>query len=318
MSGYTAQDVARMLGLTPSRLRAYIRSGVLSPERGERGELRFSFQDLALLRTAEGLVRERVPPRRVVSALLELRRRLPDAQPLTGVPLGAEGSRVVVREGSARWHAESGQVLLDFTPAPSGAAEARGTLPALGDLPARRAAGEQVAPTTAADLTGTTRLTSAAPANLTNAVGPAESADVAPLTIDELYELGCELEETDPAHAEASYVEVLARSPRHADANINLGRLLHERGDLEGAEAHYLAALAHRPDDPTATFNLGVALEDQGRLNESLQVYERAIRLNASNADAHYNAARLYEKTGDYSASLRHLRAYRDLTRRGR
>lgn len=320
MSGYTAQDVARMLGLTPSRLRAYIRSGVLSPEKGEHGELRFSFQDLALLRTAEGLVRERVPPRRVVSALLELRRRLPDAQPLTGVPLGAEGSRVVVREGAARWHAESGQVLLDFTPAPKVGAKDVGTdaLRPLGDLPARRAAGEPPAPAAPADLTGTTRLTSAAPANLSNAVGPAESADVAPLTIDELYELGCELEETDPAHAEASYAEVLARSPRHADANINLGRLMHERGDLEGAEAHYLAALAHRPDDPTATFNLGVALEDQGRLAESLQVYERAIRLNAANADAHYNAARLYEKTGDYSASLRHLRAYRDLTRRGR
>jgi tetratricopeptide (TPR) repeat protein len=240
---------------------------------------------------------------------------LPDAQPLTGVPLGAEGSRVVVREGSARWHAESGQVLLDFTPAPKVREAAADALPALADLPARRAAGEAAA---ASDLSSSTRLTSAAPANLSNAVGPAESADVAPLTLDELYELGCELEETDPAHAEASYAEVLARSPRHADANINLGRLLHERGDLEGAEAHYHAALAQRPEDPTATFNLGVALEDQGRLAEALQVYERAIRLNASNADAHYNAARLYEKTGDYGASLRHLRAYRDLTRRGR
>jgi len=32
MSGYTTQEVARMLGLTPARLRAYLRSGVLSPE----------------------------------------------------------------------------------------------------------------------------------------------------------------------------------------------------------------------------------------------------------------------------------------------
>jgi Tfp pilus assembly protein PilF len=321
MSGYSAQDVARMLGLTPTRLRAYLRSGVLSPEKGPRGELRFSFQDLALLRTAEGLVRERVPPRRVVSALVELRRRLPDEQPLTGVPLGAEGSRVVVREGAKRWHVESGQVLLDFqpaTPAPTAADE--GALPSLADLHARRAAEAERAEAAEAapDLLGATRLTSSAPANLSNAVGPAESANVAPLTIDELYEIGCDLEETDPVHAEASYNEVLARSPKHADAHINLGRLLHERGDLEGAEAHYQAALAQRADDPTATFNLGVALEDQGRASEALQVYERAIRLNAANADAHYNAARLYEKNGDYGASLRHLRAYRDLTRRGR
>src|SRR4051812_15441705 len=111
MSGYTAQDVARMLGLTPSRLRAYLRSGVLSPDKGERGELRFSFQDLLLLRTAEGLVRDRVPARRVVSALRKLRDTLPEAQPLTGVPLGAEGSRVIMREGAKRWNVESGQVL---------------------------------------------------------------------------------------------------------------------------------------------------------------------------------------------------------------
>ena len=139
-----------------------------------------------------------------------------------------------------------------------------------------------------------------------------------PPTLDELYELGCDLEATDPAHAEASYRQVLARAPRHADAHINLGRLLHERGDLAGAEEHYRAALCERPDDPTATFNLGVALEDGSRVAEALDAYERAVALNAHNADAHYNAARLYEKGGDYGASLRHLRAYRDLTRRGR
>jgi tetratricopeptide (TPR) repeat protein len=146
----------------------------------------------------------------------------------------------------------------------------------------------------------------------------APSGDVVPLTVEELYEIGCDLEEADPAHAEASYADVLAREPRHADAHINLGRLLHERGDLDAAEAHYRQALACRPDDPTATFNLGVSLEDQERVAEALLSYERAVVLNPQNADAHYNAARLYEKAGDYGASLRHLRAYRDLTRRGR
>jgi tetratricopeptide (TPR) repeat protein len=290
MSGYTAQDVARMLGLPPSRLRAYLRSGVLTPDRGDRGELRFSFQDLLVLRTAEGLVRDRVPPRRVRSALRKLRATLPEARPLTGLQLGAEDNRVVARDGAARWQVESGQVLLDFEAAP---AFAGGPLSALGDLPARRA-GETTPP-------------------------PGEApGDVVPPTIDELYELGCDLEETDPAHAEASYRQVLARAPRHADAHINLGRLMHERGDLAAAEEHYRAALRERPDDPTATFNLGVALEDASRGPEALEAYERAVELNAQNADAHYNAARLYEKGGDYGASLRHLRAYRDLTRRGR
>ena len=296
MSGYTAQDVARMLGLRPARLRAYVRSGVLCPERGDHGELRFSFRDLLLLRTAEGLVRERVPARRVASALRKLRARLTDTRPLTGVQLGAEDQRVIAREGAARWQVDSGQVLLDFEGA---GALADGTpsrnLATMTDLSARRAGG----PAPSSPL-------------------PAHAGDVVPLSIEELYEIGCDLEETDPAHAEASYAEILARAPRHADAHINLGRLLHERGELAGAEEHYREALALRPDDPTATFNLGVALEDQERVAEAVLAYERAIALNAQNADAHYNAARLYEKGGDYGASLRHLRAYRDLTRRGR
>jgi tetratricopeptide (TPR) repeat protein len=297
MSGYSAQDVARMLGLPPGRLRAYVRSGVLSPERGEHGELRFSFQDLLLLRTAEGLVRERVPPRRVASALRKLRASLPDERPLTGVQLGAEDQRVVAREGAARWQVESGQVLLDFE-RPAAPRREAATLPSLGDLPARRSGGA-VGAATAAPL--------AQP-----------STDVVSLSLEELYEIGCDLEETEPAHAEVSYLEVLARAPAHTDAHINLGRLLHERGDLEGAEGHYRQALANRPDDPTATFNLGVVLEDQDDVTEALASYEHAVALNPQNADAHYNAARLYEKAGDYGASLRHLRAYRDLTRRGR
>jgi tetratricopeptide (TPR) repeat protein len=292
MSGYTAQDVARMLGLPPGRLRDYLRSGVLSPNRGERGELRFSFQDLLLLRTAEGLVRERVPPARVRSALRKLRERLPEARPLTGVQLGAEGERVFAREGAARWQVESGQVLLELD-------GPREEPPALTTLPMRRAA----EPPAVALVTDVSR---------------AATGEVVSPTLDELYELGCELEEADPTHAEASYRQVLVLAPRHADAHINVGRLLHERGDLAGAEEHYREALAIRANDATARFNLGVALEDQGRVQEALDAYEAAITLHAENADAHYNAARLYEKSGDYGASLRHLRAYRDLTRRGR
>jgi tetratricopeptide (TPR) repeat protein len=279
-------------------LRAYVRSGVLSPDRGARGEMRFSFQDLLLLRTAEGLVRDRVPPRHVRSALRKLRARLPEAHPLTGVQLGAEGERVVAREGAARWQVDSGQVLLDFENGSRLADAVDSPLPALGELPIRRAEAAALA--------------------AASSVGAAPTADVVPLSIEELYEVGCDLEETEPAHAEASYRQVLARAPRHADAHINLGRLLHERGDFGRAEEHYKRALTERPDDPTATFNLGVALEDQGRVDEALECYERALTLNPPNADAHYTAARLYEKGGDYGASLRHLRAYRDLTRRGR
>ncbi len=286
MSGYTTQDVARMIGVSAGRLRAYLRAGVLSPEKGTRGELRFSFQDLLLLRTAEGLVGPRVSPQRVRQALKKLRARLSEERPLTGVQLGTEGPQVVVHEGGTRWQVESGQVLLAF----DGAAQ---TETPVAPLPAR--------PTETAAQT---------PGNL--------RSDVSPLSIEEVYDIGCDLDDADPEHAAASYQEVLQRSPQHADAHINLGRILHERGDLPGAETHYRAALETRPFDATAHFNLGVALEDQGRHAEALEAYQSAIAADGRNADAHYNAARLYDLLGDYNAALRHLRICRELARRER
>src|SRR6267154_1299541 len=56
MTGYGSREVSRMLGLSVGQLRSYVRAGFLKPARGPRGELRFNFQDLVLLRTAQGLV----------------------------------------------------------------------------------------------------------------------------------------------------------------------------------------------------------------------------------------------------------------------
>src|SRR5438874_13655866 len=116
MSGYRAREVAKMLGLSVSQVRAFVRAGFLDPERGPRRELRFSFQDLVLLRTAQGLVSARIAPRRVRSALRKLKEQLPGGRPLRGVHIRAEGDRIVVGDGRAPWSPESGQVPFDFRP----------------------------------------------------------------------------------------------------------------------------------------------------------------------------------------------------------
>src|ERR1700736_214240 len=94
MGGYGAREVAKMLGLSVGQVRAYVRAGFLEPTRGPRGELRFSFQDLVLLRTAQGLVSARIAPRRVRSALRKLKEQLPEGRPLRGVHIRAEGDRI--------------------------------------------------------------------------------------------------------------------------------------------------------------------------------------------------------------------------------
>ena len=56
MTGYATRDVSELIGFNADQVRHYVRRGLLTPERGGRGEYRFSFQDVVLLRTAKGLV----------------------------------------------------------------------------------------------------------------------------------------------------------------------------------------------------------------------------------------------------------------------
>lgn len=284
-----------MLGLSPARLRAYVKAGLLCPQRGDGGELRFSFQDLLLLRTAEGLVTDRLPPRRVRDALRRLRQRLPAERPLTGVQLDTDdGGQVVVRDGARAWRADSGQGLLPFDGLPTEGAASPASDARTGELAELRRA--------------------PAPSSPAPGAGVAALDGPPPQTADDFYVLGCTLEEEAPEAARVAYQNALRLNPEHADAHVNLGRLMHESGDLEFAEEHYRAALALRPQDATACFNLGVVLEDRGRPEAAVETYEATLRADPQHADAHFNAARLHDLAGRYEAALRHLRAYRNLT----
>jgi Tfp pilus assembly protein PilF len=123
-------------------------------------------------------------------------------------------------------------------------------------------------------------------------------------------------EEADPEGALGAYAEALAADPLHADAHVNRGRLLHQRGALAEAEAHYVAALVSRPGDLTARFNLAVVLDDLGRLDEAIAAYRATIERDPACVDAYFNLARLYERKGEKMAAFRHLKDYRRLTGR--
>ena len=130
------------------------------------------------------------------------------------------------------------------------------------------------------------------------------------------YELGLDYELMDaPARAEAAYRRALEMDPSNTSAYINLGRLLHRRGQISEAEDLYRQAIQRDPKNPIAVFNLGVALEDQEHYGEAINAYRKSIAIDSGTADAHYNLARLLEQQGDLRAALRHLNAFRRLTR---
>jgi len=207
MKWYTTADAANLLGLPPSRIRSFARSGIVQVDRGPRSEYRFSFQDLVLLRTAAGLHAARIPARRIGMALDRLRLELPVGRSLSELRIVAEADRIVVHDGDAAWNPLSGQYHMDFTVAELG---------------------QKVAP-----MAG--RATRAA-----DAAGPEMRAR-------DWFELGLDLEAYAPAEARHAYERALTLDPDHADAHVNLGRLFHAGGEPKVAESHYRAALEAGP-----------------------------------------------------------------------
>lgn len=275
---YRTREVADLLGIAPARVRRFVRAGLLDARRDSRG-YHFSFQDLVLMRAATELEAEGLSPAQVGKALRELRRQLP-GRPLSAIRVSAEDGHVVAREGESAWEPESGQLVLDLAEGRGVSSPPDGTERSIRPADERRTEEEQGEPGAA-----------------------------------EWFELACELETRSPDEARAAYARALELAPDHPGVHLNLGRLLHEEGDLAAAEGHYRAALAAQPESATAAFNLGVVMEDAGKVELAVEAYLRAVAADPELADAHYNLSRLYETNGDRSAALRHLRSYRLLSR---
>jgi tetratricopeptide (TPR) repeat protein len=273
VSGYATRDVAALLGLSVAQVRSYIRDGFLSPAQGPRGEYRFSFQDLILLRTAKGLLAAKVPRRRIRLALQKLQQQLPEGKPLTGVRITAQGHKVVVRDGHELWDPASGQILMDFDLADL-QREASTLVPVTDSRPQKRKE---------------------------------------PSSAESWLMEGLELEEEDPEGAVAAYRRALDLDSHMPDVWLNLGRLLHEQGEVTEAERCYRRAVELQPGEPVAIFDLGVALQDQDRFAEAAAAYKQALDLDDSFADAHFNLSAVYEALGERQAAFRHLKSYKSL-----
>jgi hypothetical protein len=277
--GYSLREVGRLLGLPRSIVCGLIDAGFVSPSRGPRREYRFTFQDLVVLRAAQALVEAKLPTTRILRSLRRLRTQLPPRMPLSGLRVEAVGDAVVVREGNAQWQPDDGQYVFRFQiESPAGRI-------AFLDTPSER---------------------------------PMSSPATAPpaLSADELFERGMALETRNPAVASGLYREAIAADPRHVGSYTNLGRLLHDREQYAEAEATYREGLARCGSDATLHFNLGILLEDLKRPREAADMYRAALAQSPDLAEAHYNLALLCEAEGREQEAIRHLAAYRKLSRR--
>jgi tetratricopeptide (TPR) repeat protein len=261
---YTLRSIREMLGLSRAVLTGFIDAGFVQPTRGARNEYRFTFQDVVLLRTAQGLHAASIPPRKILRSLARLKATLPHELPLTGLRITAIGADVAVRDRDGRWQTDNGQLLMDFDVAPlagSVAFLARATSPpAPPGAPAWFERGLALEATDPAAAEAAYRQALALAPDLEEAwlnLGAMLSdagrfAALAALSDDAVrhcptsplihFNRGVALDHLERLpEAMASYEQSLALDPTLADAHYNLGRLREQLGDKRGALRHFSA-----------------------------------------------------------------------------
>jgi tetratricopeptide (TPR) repeat protein len=287
---FSTRDAALIPQTTEARVRALARAGGIIPQPGPSGCPEFTFQQLILLRTTRGLYDAGIPPGQVRRVWASLRRQLTEDLPLTSIRILADGRRAVAWDGQAPWQPDSGQFVLDFN---------------AGEI-AELAGMKEEAKVATLTVIG-------AEASSAAALAADPEPEPAALTAEQWFHIACELDSVSPLEAQHAYLQALRANPEYADAHVNLGRLLHEAGELGRAEAYYRKASEHAPDDPTVYYNLAVLLEDRARPEEAILAYGRAIDLDPEAADAHYNLGLLLDSLGRRSVAMRHLMTARRL-----
>lgn len=260
---YTLRSIREMLGLSRSVLAGFIDAGFVQPTRGPRNEYRFTFQDVVLLRTAQGLQAASIPPRKILRSLRRLKAALPLALPLSGLRITAVGSDIVVRNGVNQWDAESGQLLIDFEVAPVRGAVAflqhapAAEVPAPGDADQWFVRGEEL---------------EEAESHAAAEAAYRRALELAPAHADAWLNLGALMCEANRcAEALAVYDQALRQCPEEPLLYFNRAIALEDQGRLKEAIGSYEACLRLAPDFADAHFNAA-------RLHEQVGNAQKAVR----------------------------------------
>jgi len=275
--GYSLREAVAATGLSAQRIRALLRSGYVRPRTESGGALRFSFQDLVLLRTARDLS-DRIPARRLGRALVLLRAQIPDGRDPSALRIRADGENIVVQDGPSSWEPLSGQILLNFNVA--GCAAQVAPLVDRAASAARRRQRDKQAEEwfeRACDLES----------------GDLESArdayrralEVDPDHPEAHINLGRILHgDGNTVSAEAHFRAAVRRDPANATALYNLAICAEDQGRHGAAVRLYRRSLEHDPAMSDAALNLALLYERLGRERMALRYFAMHRRLEGRGA----------------------------------
>jgi tetratricopeptide (TPR) repeat protein len=279
---YSLDDVARILKVSPRRLRYWQQTHLVNTPKVEDDDDAYAFRDLVVLRAIVSLIDKGIPLRRIRRNLETLRDRLPSLdEPAAALRLWDEASERLVVRHDGRLEEAGGQLLLEFEE------------------------GEEIA----------------APGVASLAEFEADARTPAERETDavEWFERGCEFDAEAERWPEAieAYERALEIDPDYADAYCNLGAVRYNQGQRAEARRAFEACLAREADHVEANFNLANVLEEDGDDRAALAHYRRALAADPLYPDLHINLALLYEKLERERPACEHWRRYLQLDPQG-
>ena len=101
-----------------------------------------------------------------------------------------------------------------------------------------------------------------------------------------------------------SFNNSLSINPYHSIAHFNMGNALKENGELDAAVESYKKAIKIKPDYAESYFNMGIVQENKGALDAAMESYKQAIRIKPDHAEAYYNMGIALNNKGELDAAI--------------
>ena len=276
MSTYTLADAARILNVSPSRLRYWKRTALVHPRLVDGDRPGFDFRDLVHVRAVLALLDQGVPLRRIRRSLDVLRESAPDLpDPLPSLRLWAKGSaRMVVRHGEVLLEPD-GQMVLDFQSGQDSEPPAAEVQPIQ--------AGET---DSALDWFERGCGLDSEPSTLDGAIDAYERAiELDPEFADAHCNLGAVLYNLGRRpSARRSFERALELEAWHVEAHFNLGNVLEEEGCCEMALRHYQSALQADPLHADLHVNIALVYEQLHLDRKGRDHWRRYLQLEPDGA----------------------------------
>jgi tetratricopeptide (TPR) repeat protein len=277
VTGYSYRSAARILKVSPARLRYWERTELMRPRSQDAvGDL--EFRDLVGVKAVLSLLERGISLQRIRRSVEILRQDLPDLEdPVAALRLWCDGSERMVVEHDGVLIEPGGQMVLDFQGAAGGQPEVR---------PIRDAGTD------------------------------AEDRKQSALDCFELG-CGFDSNAESYPQAIEAYRRAIELDPTLADAHCNLGAVLYNQGRRTPSRRCFERCLELEPNHVEAHFNLANLLEEEGCDEMALRHYTSALRANPFYPDLHINLALLYEKLEMCDRACEHWRRYLQLESAG-